>query len=383
MSGPLKGLRIIEFVGIGPGPFAAMMLADMGAQVIRIERKPVPRATNPYPVLGTKYDVMARGRRSLTLDLKHPDGRAIAMELVEKADALLEGFRPGVMEKLGLGPDICLAHNPKLIFTRVTGWGQTGPLAQTAGHDLNYIALSGLLASMGRPDSPPPPPLNLVGDFGAGGMMAAFGTICGILHAQKTGEGQIVDAAMLDGTNVLGAMMYGFHSLGNWSTERGRNWIDGGAPYYDCYACADDKFIAIGPIETKFYALLLELCEIDDPHFNNAGDIDQWPEIKARMAALFRKRKRDDWCKLLEGTDACFSPVLDITEAPSHPQNAMRNNFVEIDGVVQPAPAPRFSKTPAEIAAPPPTPGADSMQILRDWGIENRRIKELALSNVI
>jgi len=383
MSGPLNGLRIIEFVGIGPCPFAAMMLADMGAEVIRIERIPNADTPNPYPILGTKYDVMARSRKSLTLNLKHSEGQALALDLIEKADAVLEGFRPGVMEKLGLGPELCIERNPRLVYTRVTGWGQTGPLAKTAGHDLNYIALSGLLASIGRPGTPPPPPLNLVGDFGAGGMMAAFGTVCGMLESKQSGRGQIVDAAMLDGTNVLGAMMYGFHALGKWSTERGRNWIDGAAPYYDTYECADGKFIAIGPIEEHFYSLLLNLCGIDDPQFKAVDDIDQWPEIKSKMTAIFLKRTRAQWCELLEGTDACFSPVLDISEAPAHPQNKARENFTTVDGVIQPAPAPRFSRTPGQISAPPSLPGEHSETILRHWDIDEARIKNLMKNGVI
>ena len=377
MSGPLNGLRVVEFVGVGPCPFAAMMLADMGADVIRIERRPAPGAPNPYPILGTRYDVMARSRRSLALDLKQPEASELALDLIASADALLEGFRPGVMEKLGLGPDICLARNPRLVYTRVTGWGQSGPLARAAGHDLNYIALSGLLPSMGRPGSPPPPPLNLIGDFGAGGMMSAFGVVCGVLSARATGHGQVVDSAMLDGTNLLGAMMYGFHGMGNWSRERGRNWIDGGAPYYDTYQCADGKFIAIGAIETSFYRLLLQLCDIDDPQFEQAADIEQWPELKAKLAILFRTRTRAQWCEVLEGTDACFSPVLDMDEAPAHPQNHSRGNFVELAGLTQPAPAPRFSKTPAAISRQPPLPGEHGEEVLREWGIEEARISRL------
>lgn len=377
MSGPLEGLKVVEFVGLGPCPFAAMMLADMGADVIRIERPAAPGAPSPYPILGTRYDVMARNRRSLGLDLKHPLGRELALEMVGRADALLEGFRPGVMEKLGLGPAECMVPNGRLVYTRVTGWGQTGPLARAAGHDLNYIALSGLLPSMGRPGSPPPPPLNLIGDFGAGGMLAAFGTVCGMLSARTTGHGQVVDAAMLDGTNLLGAMVYGFHAMGRWSTQRGRNWIDGGAPYYDTYACADGKLIAIGPIEPQFHDLLLRLCDITDPQFQEPQDIDQWPELKAKMAAVFAGRSRAEWCALLEGTDACFSPVLDLDEAPLHPQNLARGNFVDVGGVTQPAPAPRFVRTPGSIRREPPRPGEHGPQILRDWGVAEERVKAL------
>lgn len=377
MNGPLAGMKVVEFVGIGPCPFAAMMLADMGADVVRIERPPVPGAANPYSILGTHYDVMARSRRSLALDLKDPLARELALDLIARADALLEGFRPGVMEKLGLGPDVCLARNPRLVYTRVTGWGQSGPLAHAAGHDLNYIALSGLLPSMGRPGSPPPPPLNLIGDFGAGGMMSAFGVVCGVLNARATGQGQVVDSAMLDGTNLLGAMVHGFHAMGRWSGQRGRNWIDGGAPYYDTYECADGKLIAIGPIEPQFYALLLKLCGITDPQLLQVQDIDQWPQLKTRMAGVFRSRTRAQWCELLEGTDACFSPVLDLDEAPTHPQNRDRANFVTIGGVTQPAPAPRFERTPGRISREPPRPGEHGQEVVREWGLDASRFQRL------
>jgi alpha-methylacyl-CoA racemase len=383
MSGPLTGLKVVEMVGIGPCPFAAMMLADMGADVIRIERPPVPGAPIPYPLLGTRYDVLARGRRSLALDMKNPLARELTLDLVSRSSVLLEGFRPGVMERLGLGPEPCLARHPGLVYTRVTGWGQSGPLARAAGHDLNYIALSGLLPSMGRPDSLPAPPLNLVGDFGAGGMMAAFGAVCGVLHAREKGQGQVVDSAMLDGTNLLGAMVYGFHAMGQWSSQRGRNWIDGGAPYYDTYECADGKLIAIGPIEPQFQALLLQLCDITDAGFEKMHDIDQWPVLKARMADVFKGRTRSDWCALLEGTDACFSPVLDLDEAPAHPQNIARGNFVTVAGVLQPAPAPRFQKTPAGISREPASAGQHGSDVLRDWGIDEVRIERLINEGVI
>jgi alpha-methylacyl-CoA racemase len=383
MSGPLTGLRVIEFVGLGPCPFAAMMLADMGADVIRIERPSKAGVPNPYPVLGTRYDVMARGRRSLALDLKQPEARELVLDLLSQSDVLMEGFRPGAMEKLGLDPNTCLARNPRLVYMRVTGWGQTGPLARSAGHDLNYLALSGLLPSMGRPGSPPAPPLNLVGDFGAGGMMSAFGVVCGVLHARATGQGQVVDSAMLDGSNLLGTMLYGFHAMGQWSPIRGRNWIDGGAPYYDTYECADGNLIAIGPIEQQFYHLLLELCGIDDPQFEQVHDIDQWPEIKSKMAVLFRSRTRAEWCSLLESTDACFSPVLNLDEAPAHPHNQARGNFVEIAEVTQPAPAPRFQRTPGAVRRPPPLSGEHSSEVLHDWGIDRKRVESLRHAGII
>lgn len=360
-----------------------MMLADMGADVVRIDRPARKGEPTPYPILGTRFDVMARGRRALTLNLKQPQAIDLVLDLIAQAEVLMEGFRPGVMERLGLGPDVCLARNPRLVYTRVTGWGQTGPLAQAAGHDLNYLALTGLLPSMGRPGTPPAPPLNLVGDFGAGGMMSALGAVCGVLHARATGQGQIVDSAMLDGINLLGAMVHGFHSMGLWSPERGRNWIDGGAPYYDCYECADSLLIAIGPIEPNFYRLLLQLCGVEDPQFERIHEVEQWPEIKSKMAALFRSRTRSEWCELLEGTDACFSPVLSLDEAALHPQNIARKNFVDLAGVKQPAPAPRFQRTPSQVRLEPSAPGDQSLGLLHEWGIESDRIDRLIEAGVL
>jgi alpha-methylacyl-CoA racemase len=379
-NGPLKGLRVIEMVGIGPCPFAAMMLADMGAEVIRIARRPDPAAPNPYPSLGTKYDVMARGRRTLALDAKHPRARQLLLDLVAQADALVEGFRPGVMERLGLGPDVCFDRNPKLVYGRVTGWGQTGPLAQAAGHDLNYVALSGMLHAMGDADRPPAPPLNLVGDFGGGGMMLAFGVVCALLEARTSGRGQVVDAAMTDGAALLGAMMYGLRAHGSWSAARGANLLDGGAPFYATYACADGKFIAVGAIEPEFYARLLVLTGAVDPAFAHQRRQDDWPALKDKFAALFATRTRDAWCALLEGTDVCFAPVLDMDEAPHHPHNAARRTFVDVDGVTQPAPAPRFSRTPGQagaVAAP------DGAAVLADWGWDQDAIAALRRDNIV
>ncbi|MFS2018138.1 CaiB/BaiF CoA transferase family protein [Massilia sp. CT11-108] len=380
--GPLTGLRVIEMVGIGPCPFAAMMLADMGADVIRIDRKPDPLAPNPYPTLGTKYDVMARGRRSLALDVKHPRARQLLLDLVTKADALVEGFRPGVMERLGLGPDLCMERNPRLVYGRVTGWGQTGPLAPAAGHDLNYVALSGMLHAMGDADRPPSPPLNLVGDFGGGGMMLAFGVVCAMLEARISGRGQVVDAAMTDGAALLGSMMYGLRAHGSWSAARGANFIDGGAPFYATYACADGKFIAVGAIEPQFYARLLALTGASDPAFARQWDRDDWPALKERFAALFATRPRGAWCALLEGTDVCFAPVLDMDEAPRHPHNAARKTFVDVDGVTQPAPAPRFSRTPGQ-AGMVAAPGQDGAAILADWGWTEDAIATLRRDNIV
>jgi alpha-methylacyl-CoA racemase len=388
MAGPLAGLRVIEMVGLGPCPFAAMMLADMGADVIRIDRKPSSQAStsdapNPYPILGTKYDVMARGRRSISLDLKQTRARLLLLELVGKADALIEGFRPGVMERLGLGPDACMDRNPRLVYGRVTGWGQTGPLAQAAGHDLNYVALSGMLHAMGRAGSPPAPPLNLVGDFGGGGMMLAFGVVCALLEARSSGKGQVVDAAMTDGAALLGAMMYGLRGFGQWNDAREANLLDGGAPFYDTYACADGKFISVGAIEPQFYAQLLQLTGVSDPDFSDQWRTRGWPGVKRKFAALFATRSRDAWCALLEGTDVCFAPVLDMGEAPRHPHNAARHTFVDVAGVVQPAPAPRFSRTAPEVTAPPAAPGQHGAEILAGWGWGEDAIAALRRDNLI
>ncbi len=368
MAGPLAGVRVVEMVGLGPCPFAAMMLADMGAEVIRIDRKAAPGAANPFPMLGTKYDVMARGRRSLALDLKSPEGIQLLLELADKADVIIEGFRPGVMERLGAGPEVCLARNPKLVYGRVTGWGQHGPLAQAAGHDLNYVALTGMLQAMGREGEPPAPPLNLVGDFGGGAMMLAFGVVCALLEARKSGQGQVVDAAMTDGAALLGAMMYGMRAYGSWDLAREANLLDGGAPFYDTYACADGRFVSIGSIEPQFYALLLRLAGVTDPAFNDQMARAEWPSLKQKFAAVFKTRTRDEWCALMEGTDVCFAPVLDMDEAPRHPHNRARATFVDVDGVTQPAPAPRFSRTAPELGVPPALPGQHGGDILADWG---------------
>ncbi|MFZ6658044.1 CaiB/BaiF CoA transferase family protein [Undibacterium sp. TJN19] len=383
MSGPLKGIRVIEMVGLGPCPFAAMMLADMGAEVIRIHRKLAAGASNPFPMLGTKYDVMARGRRSLALDLKQTEAKAVLLDLVEHADILLEGFRPGVMERLGLGPDICLQRNPRLVYGRITGWGQEGPLSQAAGHDLNYIALSGMLHAMGRADAPPAPPLNLVGDFGGGAMMLAFGVVCAALEARSSGKGQVVDAAMVDGSALLGAMIYGFRAFGAWTDERAANMLDGGAHFYDTYICADGKFISVGAIEPQFYALLLQRAEITDPAFAAQMDAGKWPELKTKLTALFKTRTRQQWCDVMEGSDICFAPVLDMAEAPLHPHNQARENFMSVEGVVQPAPAPRFSRTKPEVTMPPASAGQHSMEILCDWGVSEATIAQLKEKQII
>jgi len=359
MPGPLQGLRVIEMAGLGPGPFCAMLFADMGAEVLRIERPGTPRNSN---------DILARGRSLLQIDLRAEGAAATVRDAIARADVLIEGFRPGVMERLGLGPADCLALNPRLVYGRMTGWGQHGPLAQAAGHDINYIALSGALHAVGRAGEPPVPPLNYVGDFGGGAMFLAFGILAALHEAKASGQGQVVDAAMTDGAALMSAMMYGLKAGGRWSNQRGENLIDGGAHFYDTYACADGRYVAIGAIEPQFYALLRERCGIaDDPAFDAQMDAARWPLLKLRLADVFRTRTRDEWCALLEGSDACFAPVLDWDEAPAHPHNVARGTFVEVDGVVQPAPAPRFSRS-----APPALSGEpreEGTALLRRWGV--------------
>ncbi len=353
--GPLQGIKIVEFAGLGPAPFCGMMLSDMGADVVRIARK------NSRDPLG-KFAVMNRGRATIELDLKSAEGVQMALQFIAKADSLIEGFRPGVMEKLGLSPEICLAQNPKLVYGRMTGWGQTGPLARAAGHDINYIALSGALHAIGQKNGKPTPPLNLVGDFGGGGMMLAFGVVCGILHARATRQGQVIDAAMTDGAAALMAMMYGLYSAGQWTNERGANLLDTGAHFYDTYECADKKFVAIGSIEPQFYALLLEKAELTEPALQEQMNRARWPDLKEILTRIFKTKTRDEWCALMEGTDVCFAPVLDLDEAPQHPHNAARQTFVTINGVTQPAPTPRFSHTKPEIQAT-----KNMEEILANW----------------
>ena len=381
MAGPLQGLKVIEMVGIGPAPFCAMALADLGAEVIRIDRPQTGSAKSAAEK--AKYDVTGRGRRSLVIDLRKAGAAEAVLQLVDKADILIEGFRPGVMERLGLGPDICLARNPRLVFGRMTGWGQFGPLSQAAGHDINYIAIAGALHAIGRSGEPPVVPLNYIGDFGGGGMLLAFGVMCAVHEAKASGKGQVVDAAMTDGTAMLSAMMYGMRARGIWSTRRGENLLDGGAHFYDTYACADGKYVAIGAIEPQFYAKLRELCGIDDPAFDAQMDAARWPVLKHRLADVFRTRTRAEWCTLLEGSDACFAPILDWDEAPKHPHNQARETFVEVDGVTQPAPAPRFSRTPADRPKAGSPAGADTEAVLRDWGMAAGAIDSLRQSGVI
>ncbi|MBS3997753.1 MAG: CoA transferase [Hydrogenophaga sp.] len=357
MAGPLAGLRVVEMAGIGPGPFCAMVLADLGADVIRVVRPGA--ALDPH-------DVLARSRTVLPLDLRDPASVQHVLDLVTQADALLEGYRPGVMERLGLGPDVCLARQPRLVYGRMTGWGQQGPLSHAAGHDINYIAISGALHAIGRSGSAPVPPLNYVGDFGGGAMLLAVGVLSALLEAGRSGRGQVVDAAMTDGAALMSAMMYGMKSAGQWSSQRGENLLDGGAFFYDTYACADGRFVAVGAIEPQFYALLRERCGIaDDPAFDAQMDRDAWPMLKLRLSEVFRTRTRDEWCQLLEGCDACFAPVLDWDEAPEHPHNQARQTFCTLDGVVQPAPAPRFTRTPPD--APLSSRTATPDEVLARW----------------
>ncbi|MFV8835761.1 CaiB/BaiF CoA-transferase family protein [Aquisalimonas sp.] len=369
--GPLKGVRVVEMAGIGPGPFCGMMLADMGADVLRIDRK----TANALPV---DDPVTARGRRSVALDLKQPAGVETVLQLVEQADILIEGYRPGVMERLGLGPETCLERNPRLVYGRMTGWGQEGPLAQAAGHDLNYIALAGALHGIGRAGERPVPPLNLVGDYGGGAMMLAFGVVCAALEARQSGQGQVVDSAMTDGTALLLSLFHGLKAQGVWSNERGTNLLDGGAPFYDTYTCADGRHISIGALEPQFYRELLERIGLsDDPDCAEQMNRKAWPAMRARFEAVFATRTSREWCDILEGTDVCFAPVLDMDEAPEHPHHVARGTFVQHDGMVQAAPAPRFSRTRAELTTGARKPGEDTDTALTDWGIDPGVVSEL------
>ena len=372
--GPLSGLKILEFEAIGPGPFCGMMLADMGADVLLIDRPDDPR-------LGFGrdrwFDVMMRGRRSATLDLKSKDGVAAAIELAGKADALIEGFRPGVMERLGLGPDVLLKKNPKLVYGRMTGWGQDGPLAPRAGHDINYIALTGVLHAIGRAGGAPVPPLNLVGDFGGGGMLLAFGIACALVEAQRSGMGQVVDAAMVDGASSLAAMFSGMMAAGRWSEVRGENVLDTGAPWYDAYETRDGKYVAIGSIEPKFYEDLIFRLGLKDQNLPQQHDRKGWPTLRKLFTEKFREKTRDDWCTVFEGSDACFAPVLTFSEARAHPHNTARSTFTRVGKVDQPAPAPRFSRTPGEIRRAPPERGEGGGRALKDWGFSDQEISAL------
>ena len=373
-QGPLTGLKIVEFAGIGPGPFCGMLLSDLGADVVRIDRKGGRG--------GAPTDVTARGRRSVALDLKTPEAVEACLKLMDAADVVFEGFRPGVMERLGLGPQVALARNPKLVYGRMTGWGQTGPYASAAGHDMNYIAITGALHAIGTKDKPVPP-LNLVGDFGGGALYLAFGLMAGVIQARETGKGQVIDCAMSDGAASLMAMFYGMKAAGGWKDERRANLLDGGAHFYDTYQCADGKWISVGSIEPQFYALLLEKTGINDPDFQRQMDRGIWPELREKLAHVIAQKTQGEWCELMEATDVCFAPVLDLDEAPLHSHNAARQTFVEVAGVTQPAPAPRFSATPGAIQGPPPTIGAHSRSALADWGFSEGEIDTLTAAGAL
>lgn len=375
MAGPLQELRVIEMAAIGPGPFCAMMLADMGADVIRIDRK----ASGASPAI----NAVDRGRRSIAIDLKKPDAAETILRLIEKSDALIEGFRPGVMERLGLSPEVCLQRNPRLVYGRMTGWGQHGPLAHAAGHDLNYIAITGAVHAMGHADRPPIPPLHLVGDLGGGAMMLAFGIVSALLETSRSGKGQVIDAAISDGVACLTTIYHSMRARGRWTDQRGDNLLDGGAPFYGCYECSDGQYISIGPLEPQFYTLLLQLSGIDDPAFAKQMDKARWPEMKEKFARLFKGKTRDQWCALLEGTDACVAPVLGWDEAKHYPHNVARNVYVEIDGLVQPAPAPRFSRTPGSAGKTPQSIGQHTREVLFGAGFTVEEIERLTTAGVL
>lgn len=368
--GPLHGFRIIELAGIGPGPFCGMVLADLGAEVISVERL---GAQAPKAAL----DCSRRGKRSIALDLKSKVGVEALLKLVESADALFEGFRPGVTEKLGIGPDACLARNPKLIYGRMTGWGQFGPLSHSAGHDINYISLTGALNAVGRAGEKPVPPLNLVGDFGGGGMFLALGLVAGLLEAQKSGKGQVIDAAMTDGSAILMSMFHSAHAMGLHSLERGTNKLDGGAHFYDTYETRDGKYISIGSIEPQFYARLMAVAGLPAERFADQLNQQRWPELKQAIAEVFLQKTRDEWCELMEGTDICFAPVLDMQEAQSHPHNVARQTYVKVGDMTQPAPAPRFSRTAPEIRHPAKPYGADTAAVFTELGYSAEQLDAL------
>ena len=374
--GPLTGIKVIEMAAIGPVPFCAMMLSDMGAEVIRIDRLSQKGS-------GSSANVLYRGRKSVAFDLKNSIALDSTLRLSDQADVILEGFRPGVMERLGLGPEVCLERNPKLIYGRMTGWGQSGPLSHAAGHDINYISIAGALGSMGYADRPPAPPLNLIGDFGGGAMYLLAGILAAIVERNSSGKGQVVDAAMTDGTASLLSPFYGLMAMGMWSTERYSNRLDGGAFYYGSYECSDGKYISLGSLEPQFYALLLEKCGITDETFKEQSDQEAWPIKREKMEALFKTKTQQEWCGILEGTDVCFAPVLNLKEAPDHPHNKTRQTFVKVQGVTQPAPAPRFSRTQGKIQSPAALTGENTEEVLSDWGFSESEISNLKMNNMI
>jgi alpha-methylacyl-CoA racemase len=376
--GPLAGVKVVEIASIGPGPFCAMMLTDMGADVIRVDRK--NQAGRPGTTVGAnpRHETLNRGRRSVAVDLKNPAAIETVLKMCEGADVILEGFRPGVMERLGLGPDVVHARNEKIVYGRMTGWGQDGPYASVAGHDINYIALSGVLHALGRKGDKPLPPMNLVGDFGGGGMLLAFGIVSALFEAQRSGKGQVVDAAMVDGASLLMAPIYGLQKMGRWNgDERGVNLLDTGAHFYEVYETSDGKYISLGSIEPQFYALLLEKAGLDKEEFADQQNRDKWPDYKDQLETLFKTKTRDEWCEIMEYTDICFAPVLSMNEAHEHPHNAERGTFIEVEGVKQPGPAPRFSRTAPEVARPSPIPGEHNDEALEDWGFTADEIAAL------
>jgi alpha-methylacyl-CoA racemase len=379
-GGPLSGIRIVEMAGIGPGPMCAMLLADLGADIIRVDRMESANLGLPRD---PRTDLLMRSRRSVAIDLKTQMGVDAALKLIEGADALIEGFRPGVMERLGLGPAICLKRNPGLVYGRMTGWGQDGPLAHAAGHDINYISLIGALHAIGRQGEPPVHPLNLVGDFGGGALYLAMGLLAALLNARTSGQGQVIDCAMTDGAASLMTMFYGMHATGRFTDDRGENAIDTGSHYYNVYETADGKYVSIGAIEPKFYAELIDKLGLIKDDLPKQQDSSAWPDLKTKLTSIFRSKTRDEWCEIMEGTDVCFAPVLSLSESFGHAHNKARDTFVEIDGVMQPAPAPRFGRTPAEVSRPPCRPGQHSREALSDWGFTDDEIASLENGHTI
>jgi len=379
--GPLKGVKVVEMAGIGPGPMCAMLLSDMGATVIRVDR--IENSGLGIAAGEPKFDILTRGRPSIAVDLKKAEGIETVLKLVEQADALIEGFRPGVMERLGLGPDVCLKRNKRLVYGRMTGFGQDGPLAKAAGHDINYIALAGALYPIGHADGPPVPPLNLVGDFGGGAMFLAFGVVCGVLEAKGSGQGQVVDSAMVDGAAYLTSPFYGMLASGFWKNKRGSNILDTGSHFYNVYETKDGEHVSIGSIEPKFYEELLEKTGLKGQNLPAQRDREQWPVMKEKFAALFKTKTREEWNKIMEGSDICYAPVLSFPEAMQHPHNVARKAFVEVDGVPQPAPAPRFSRTKEGVQKPPSKRGADTMPALKAWGFDDAKLSALKQAGVI
>ncbi|MGI9624664.1 MAG: CaiB/BaiF CoA transferase family protein [Acidimicrobiales bacterium] len=376
--GPLEGVKVVEIAGIGPGPFCAMVLADLGAEVVRVDRASQVSVSGG----GDSFDLLNRGRKSVAVDLKNPDGVETVLRLVEHADALIEGFRPGVAERLGIGPDDCLARNRRLIYGRITGWGQDGSYSMMAGHDINYIALAGVLGAIGRKGQAPVPPVNLVGDFGGGGMLLAFGVLAGLLETARSGEGQVIDAAMTDGSALLATMIHSFVASGA-QKERGTNLLDTGAPFYDTYECADGEYIALGSIEPQFYAELMRITGLETEDLPRQMDRSEWPATKQRVGDVVRTKTRDEWVELMEGTDVCFAPVLSPLEAQHHPHNVERGTFVEIEGVMQPAPAPRFSRTPGRVSSAPCLPGQHTDEVLEAWGFSAADLLRLRSAEAI